>query len=113
MKWISLDAGQILEHGSEAVHMTEAARLTAGTEFRVHIAQIGPMGVLGRHPTRLWQLFHVMTGSGWVSGQDGEEQRIHAGQAVMWSPGEHHESKSDDGMSVVIIQASSPLPYGD
>jgi quercetin dioxygenase-like cupin family protein len=113
MKWISLDAGQITEHGSHAVHMTEAARLTAGNEMRVHIAQIGPGGVLGRHPTRLWQLFHVMTGTGWVSGQDGEEQRIHAGQAVMWSPGEHHESKSDDGMSVVIIQASSPPPYGD
>jgi len=32
-----------------------------------------------------------------ASGQDGEEQPIHAGQAVIWSPGEHHESEADDG----------------
>lgn len=113
MQWVSLQAGLVTEYGSHGIHMTEAARLSVDGEFRVHVAEIKPGGVLGRHPTRLWQLFHVIAGSGWVCGQDGQPQPIRAGQTVMWSPSEHHESGSEDGMSVVITQAGSPLPYGD
>ena len=43
---------------------------------------------------------------------DGVRQPIRAGQAVLWSPGEAHESGSDEGMSVVITQSSARLPRG-
>src|SRR5215469_4497272 len=113
MEWLSLEAGPVSEYSSHGIHMTEAARLTVEGEFRVHVADFKPGGVLGRHPTRLWQLFHVVAGNGWVRGQDGQLQPIRAGQTVIWSPGEYHESGSDDGMSVVIAQASSRLPSGE
>lgn len=112
MQWVSLQDGLVTEHSSHGIHMTEAARLSADGEFRVHVAEFKPGAVLGRHRTRLWQLFHVVAGSGWVCGQDGQRLPIRAGQAVMWSPGEVHESGSDDGMSVVITQAGSRLPDG-
>jgi hypothetical protein len=47
-----------------------------------------------------------------IVGPDGQRRDIVAGQAVLWSPGEEHGSGSDEGMTVVIAQASVRLPYG-
>jgi quercetin dioxygenase-like cupin family protein len=112
VRWVDLDQGDVTEHGSRGLHMVEAARLAVAGEFRVHVAQVRPGGLLGRHPTRLWQLFRVVHGEGWVSGEDGQRHPLRAGQAVLWHPGEHHESGSDTGMTVVIVQADVPLPHG-
>jgi hypothetical protein len=113
MEWISLDAGDVSEHGSLGLYMTEAARVRGADEFRVHIAQLSPGGLLGRHPARLWQFFAVITGTGWVSGDDGIRHEICSGQGVRWSPGESHESGSDDGMLAVIVQANVPPQSGN
>jgi quercetin dioxygenase-like cupin family protein len=112
MEWISLDAGEVSEHSSLGLYMSEAARIKGANEFRVHIASVSPGGLLGRHPARLWQLFHVISGSGWVSGDDGQRHGIQAGQSVRWSPGESHESGSDTGMLAAIVQADVPPPNG-
>jgi quercetin dioxygenase-like cupin family protein len=113
MRWIELDQGDVDEHGSTGLHLIEAARLTADTHFRTHIARFAPGGELGRHPGRWWQLFCVADGTGWVSGEDGVRHEIEAGQAVLWEPGESHESGSDSGMTLVMVQSALPLPYGE
>jgi quercetin dioxygenase-like cupin family protein len=51
------------------------------------------------------QLFSVLRGSGWVSGADGERGGIAAGESVLWEPGEEHESGSEDGMTVLVVEA--------
>ena len=112
MDWLQLEHGVVTEHGSTGLHLTEAARLSADGHFRVHVAQVSPGGVLGRHPGRWWQLFYVAAGNGWVAGEDGERHPIGQGQAVLWLPDEVHESGSDDGMTVVMVQSSVPPPYG-
>ena len=64
------------------------------------------------HPSRFWQLFCVLAGSGWVR-PDGEEgQPIATRQAVLWVPGEVHESGSATGMTVLQVMSSVPLPHG-
>jgi quercetin dioxygenase-like cupin family protein len=112
MKWVQLEHGDVTEYGSRGVHMSEAARLEEVDGISVHLARIAPGGLLGRHPTRVWQLFAVTSGSGWVTASDGVRHAIQSGQAVMWSPGEVHQSGSDEGMSVVITQSTLPLPRG-
>jgi len=112
MEWLELDHGAVDEYGSHGVQMSEAARVRDVDELAVHVAALEPGGILGRHPTRLWQLFCVASGSGWVAGPDRERRYIRAGQAVLWSPGEEHESGSDEGMTVVIAQATARLPQG-
>ena len=47
-----------------------------------------------------------------MSGPDGERHPIEAGEAVMWAPDESHESGSEAGMIVVMVQSSMRLPYG-
>jgi mannose-6-phosphate isomerase-like protein (cupin superfamily) len=71
------------------------------------VIEIGPGGVVGRHPGVVAQLFVVVSGSGWVSGGDGEREPIAAGEAVLWDHGEEHESGSEEGMTALVLEAES------
>lgn len=112
MEWVDLAQGEVDEHNSAGLYLVEAARLDAGNVFRAHVAYVSPGGLLGLHPTRHWQLFCVVAGQGWVRVDGEERQPIRARQAVMWAPGEVHESGSEDGMTVVIVASAEQLPYG-
>jgi quercetin dioxygenase-like cupin family protein len=69
------------------------------------VIAIEPRGTVGRHPATVEQLFVVVRGSGWVSGGDGVREPISAGEAVLWDPGEEHESGSEEGMTVLVVEA--------
>jgi quercetin dioxygenase-like cupin family protein len=71
------------------------------------VIEIGPGGVVARHPAVVPQLFVVVSGTGWVSGADGEREAIGAGEAVLWEQGEEHESGSDEGMTALVLEAVS------
>jgi len=73
----------------------------------VVVMEIEAGGVVGRHPAVGAQLFAVVRGTGWVSGGDGEREPISAGEAVLWEAGEEHESGSDAGMTVLVVEAES------
>jgi quercetin dioxygenase-like cupin family protein len=62
----------------------------------------------GRHPTGLWQLFVVLSGSGWAAGADDVRRALGPGDAVLWEPGEEHSSGSDQGMVAVVVQGPVP-----
>jgi quercetin dioxygenase-like cupin family protein len=113
MEWVELGQREVVPHGSRGVRVSEVARLGRVDGFAVHLASIAAGGVAGRHPAPIWQLFVVVTGSGWVAGADGVRQPTRLGEAVLWEPGEEHESGSDEGMLVVITEAPMRLPYGE
>jgi hypothetical protein len=48
-----------------------------------------------------------MEGNGWVSGVDGRRVPIRAGQAAFWEDGEPHESGTDKGMRVIVVECDS------
>ena len=81
------------------------ARPEAASRFGVDLVYLEPGARIGRHPTRLAQLFAVVQGEGWVTGADGVREPIRAGEAVRWEPGEEHESGTDTGLLAVIVQA--------
>jgi quercetin dioxygenase-like cupin family protein len=80
-------------------------RLAGGAH--VVVIEIEPGGLVARHPAAGFQLFAVVMGSGWVSGAQGERETIAAGEAVLWEPGEEHESASEEGMTVLVVEAES------
>ena len=86
--------------------LSARVRRLAG-EAHVVVIEVAPGGVVGRHPAAVAQLFALVRGSGWVSGGDGERQPINAGEAVLWEAGEEHESGSDEGMTVLVVEAES------
>jgi quercetin dioxygenase-like cupin family protein len=111
MNFVELPRGDLDgdEHGSRHVTMLRLARLNAAADVRVHIAWCGPGSVIGRHPARAHQLFTVVSGSGWVTDSAGRHVPIVEGQAVVWCPGEVHESGSEAGMIVAIVASATPL----
>jgi quercetin dioxygenase-like cupin family protein len=92
----------VTAHGSISAHVRRLA-----ADAHVVLIEVGPGGVVGRHPAGVAQLFVVVSGTGWVSGPDGRRERIDAGEAVLWQPGEEHESGSDDGMTALVVEADS------
>jgi quercetin dioxygenase-like cupin family protein len=85
----------------------EARVRRLAAEAHVVTIEIAPGGVVGRHPAASTQLFVVIRGTGWVSGGDGAREPITAGEAVLWEPGEEHESGSNAGMTVLVVEADS------
>ncbi len=106
-----LEAGRPITHfESREARITGIARLPAGAA--VQYLSIGPRGVVGYHQAAQRQLFLVVSGEGWVRGEGPERMPIAAGQAAFWEQGEGHESGSETGMSVVVIEARALDPQG-
>jgi hypothetical protein len=73
-------------------------------ESALSALELGPAGVIGRHPAAARQLFLVVDGSGEVSGADGVFQPIAAGEAAEWEPGEEHETRTATGLLAIVFE---------
>jgi quercetin dioxygenase-like cupin family protein len=80
----------------------EHARLARG-DVQVSLAELEPGGLIGAHPAPSRQLFVVLRGHGWVRTET-ERAELGPGEAALWEPGEWHESGSDEGMSVLLVE---------
>jgi quercetin dioxygenase-like cupin family protein len=78
-----------------------------GATIQVAIFRFAPGGRLRRHPATFPQILAVLEGSGEVSGADCVDEALEAGEAVFWNEGEEHETKSDAGLTAVIIEGES------
>lgn len=87
------------------------APLRAGVPTQAAIFRIAPSGRIGRHPATVPQILAVLDGAGEVSGADGGFEPIAAGEAVFWSAGEEHETRSDDGLTALIIEGPGLEPF--
>lgn len=74
---------------------------------QVGCIHIEPGGVLGRHTAPIPQMSYVVDGQGHVSGADGTLYPIEAGQAAFWEAEESHESSTETGMTVIVIELAS------
>lgn len=100
-------ARDVHEWGSSGVQVEPVALGGQSDRTAVTIARFGPEATLGPHPAGLWQVFAVLDGAGWVSGWAGDRVPLGAGQAAVFEPGELHESGSEAGMTVCIVQMTS------
>ncbi|MGY1721624.1 cupin domain-containing protein [Blastococcus sp. SYSU DS0533] len=114
MRRVRLSSREITAFGSHGVSMVSPARVLEPVPgFGVHLATFAAGAVVGRHETRVWQLFAVVSGAGWVAGTDGVRVPLAAGDAVLWEPGELHGSGSDAGMVAVVVESPVvPVPDG-
>lgn len=75
-----------------------------GSRMQAAIFRVAPGGRLRRHPATFPQILAVLEGAGAVSGADGVEEPIEAGEAVFWHEGEEHETTSAEGLTALIIE---------
>lgn len=72
------------------------------------VVKLRPGGVIGRHPAAGRQLLVVVDGDASVSGADGDAVEIGPGQAVVWEPGEAHETRSSHGLLGFLVEGDPP-----
>ena len=78
-----------------------------GALVQAAILRFEPGGRLRRHSGTDPQIFAILEGSGEVSGADGDDEPIEAGEAVFLHEGEEHEMKSAAGLTALIIEGES------
>jgi quercetin dioxygenase-like cupin family protein len=96
------ELGSPLLQGVTVAPLTEST--AAGAPFQAAVFRLAPGGRIVRHPAAIPQLLAVLEGGGWVSGGDGGEEAIRAGEAVVWAEGEEHETRTDEGLTALILE---------
>jgi hypothetical protein len=70
------------ERQAEPIGLFESVRASCvrlgDGEAYIYCVRFGPGGKIGEHPTGFGQLFLLIEGSGWVSGQDGRRVELSA-----------------------------------
>jgi quercetin dioxygenase-like cupin family protein len=96
--------GDLLDHVSMAplTQPFEHGALGGAAIFRFE-----PGGRIRRHPGTHPQIIAVLDGSGEVSGANGVDEPIGAGEAVFLHEGEDHEMKSEAGLTALILEGES------
>jgi quercetin dioxygenase-like cupin family protein len=101
--------GEELLQGVTVAPLTEP--IARGAPFQAAVFRIEGGGRIARHPASVPQILAVLEGSGWVSGGDGAEERIEAGEAVFWTAGEEHETRTERGLTALIIEGEGLRPF--
>ncbi len=71
---------------------------------------LGPDSLVGLHPAGMPQLLLVVQGAGEVRGDGPDFVPITAGQAAFWELGEAHETRSERGMTALVIEGTMLNP---
>lgn len=82
------------------------------TEKQVHVGCmfLDENGVIGYHQASIPQLLLILSGKGYVCDGQKEYVEVEAGDAVFWDKGEWHETKSDVGMTALVIESAEMDP---
>lgn len=67
-------------------------------------------GIVGYHQAVVPQLLLVVNGEGTVRGDQDEYVAVASGDAVFWQQGEWHETKSEHGMTAIVIESEELDP---
>ena len=113
MKLLRFDSavGQAVTHFN-SINIVMSHLFSGVDGIHVIVAYIEPTGVIGYHQAATNQLFCVVKGAGWVRDEHSETLPITEGQAAFWQVGEWHESGSQTGMTVVILESEADLSLG-
>ena len=111
MRRVQFDASvgrAIAQFQSQHVTITGIQRTPGSAQ--IGCMWIGAGGVVGYHEADTAQLFLVVSGDGWATGADRVGHALSAGQGVFWEAGEWHESGSDTGMTVIVVEGEGLRP---
>jgi len=67
-------------------------------------------GVVGYHQAVVPQLLMVIHGEGYVRNDKEEYFKVQPGDAVFWGKDEWHETKSDKGLTAIVIESAELNP---
>lgn len=100
------EAGKSIDaFGSRQLLMSRI--LTAADSPHVGCMHLGENGLVGWHQAPIPQLFLVVSGEGWVRAGEEADISISAGSAVYCDKGEWHETRTETGLTAIVIEAEN------
>lgn len=66
--------------------------------------------IIGYHQATAPQLLLVLNGEGYVRDEANIYYAVQPGDAVFWKKGEYHETKTDIGMTAIVIESENLTP---
>lgn len=106
MKIIRLDqieGKQIKQYGSENFIMRKI--VMPNQPAHVGVIQLEANGVIGYHSAAVPQALIIIDGKGWVKTGSDDYVTVTAGDIVLWEKGEGHETKSESGLTAIIVES--------
>jgi mannose-6-phosphate isomerase-like protein (cupin superfamily) len=94
-------------HAFNSKNLIMTRILNETNDIHVGCMHIDANGIVGLHQASISQLFLVVSGEGVVKGKEGREYFIDAGFAAFWEAGEWHETRTDTGLTAIIIECQS------
>lgn len=67
-------------------------------------------GIIGYHQAVVPQLLLIIDGEGYARGQEEEYISVQTGDAVFWDKDEWHETKTDVGLTAIVIESEELTP---
>lgn len=64
-------------------------------------------GNIGNHQAVTPQLLLIISGEGFVKGNENTFKEVSTGDSVTWDKGEWHETKSADGETALVIESEA------
>jgi hypothetical protein len=99
----------ITQYSSAGASIARIAQLQG--DFRIDCIALDRDGILGYHQASLEQLFLVVRGDGAVRGEPDEWLGIYSGQAAFWKSGEWHETRTESGLTAIVIEGAGLDPF--
>ncbi|MFL0569978.1 cupin domain-containing protein [Priestia megaterium] len=103
------------EHGKKVEkyqsHLATYVKMSQTNEAAIiGFMYIDGEGTVGYHQAPISQLFIVVEGEGWVTGENQKRIPIKRGEAALWEKGEWHTWGSETGMTAIVIQLEELHP---
>ncbi|WP_408009901.1 cupin [Pseudalkalibacillus sp. A8] len=82
------------------------------TEKPAHIGcmHLDKNGIIGHHQAVVPQILLILNGGGYVKGAEEEYLKVKSGDAVFWEKDEWHETKTDTGLTAIVIESEELEP---
>lgn len=67
-------------------------------------------GIIGYHQAVVPQLLLILDGEGYVRNEQEQYFKVQTGDAIFWEKDEWHETKSDKGLTAIVIESEQLNP---
>src|SRR5690606_3487984 len=79
-------------------------------QVRIGCMYLDENGIIGFHQSVVPQLLLIVNGEGEVCGSNKEYVKVQTGVAVYWEKEEWHETKTDTGLTAIVIESEQLSP---
>lgn len=96
------DTAKPVTHGGSDLTIQPYVR--SGGRFQAALMTLGVNGVIAYHQAAVPQVLIVLSGNGTVCNEEKRYVPVREGLAVFWDKGEWHETRSEKGMTALVIE---------